>query len=102
MKSHFEVKKCENKISTFILNYLMCINFTVIFLEKLYKKLQVNVVYEVNCNDCEASYVGESKRGMGVRIPEHELDSKKAHKERPLFKHMIDTERTFDFDGSQI
>ena len=58
--------------------------------------------YKVNCNDCEASYVGESKRGMGVRIPEHERDSKKVHKETPFFKHMINTEHTIDFAGSQI
>ena len=63
---------------------------------------QVNVVYKVNCNGCEASYVGDSKRGMGVRIPEHKRESKKAHKETPFFKHMIDTEHTFDFDASQI
>ena len=61
-----------------------------------------NVVYKVNFNDCEASYVGESKRGMGVRIPEHERDSKIAHKETPFFKHKIDTEHTFDFARSQI
>ena len=69
---------------------------------KVDKNAQVNVVYKVNCNDCEASYVGESKRGVGVRIREHERDSKKAYKETPFFKNMINTEHTFDFAGSQI
>ena len=60
---------------------------------------QVNVVYKVNCNDCNASYVGESKRGIGVRVPEHKNNSKKDHKETPFFKHMISTEHTFNFEG---
>ena len=49
--------------------------------EKVNKNDQLNVVYKVNCNDCDASYVGESKRGTGVKVPEHRRDSKKAHKE---------------------
>lgn len=70
--------------------------------DKVNKNDQVNVVYKVNCNDCDASYVGESKRGVGVRVSEHKRDSKKAHKETPFFKHMVATEHTFDFEGSQI
>ena len=33
---------------------------------------------------------------------EHKRNSKKAHKETPFFKHMINTEHIFDFAGSQI
>ena len=37
-----------------------------------------------------------------MRVPEHKQDSKKAHEETPFFKHLIDTEHTFDFEDSQI
>ena len=66
--------------------------------DRVDKKEQVNIVYKVNCNGCDASYVGESKRCTGVGIPEHQWDSQKAHKETPFFKHMIITDHIFDFD----
>ena len=30
------------------------------------------VVYQHNCNDCDAIYVGETKRGINTRIEEYE------------------------------
>ena len=72
--------------------------------DRVDKKEQVNVVQKVNFNNCDdASYVGESKSSIGVRIPEHHWDGKKVNKETPFFKHMITTDHhTFDFDGSLI
>jgi len=37
-------------------------------LSNLYKK---NVVYKLNCNNCEATYVGQTKRQLKTRIAEH-------------------------------
>jgi len=37
-----------------------------------------NVVYQINCNDCEASYVGQTKRRLNTRIREHLNDIKKS------------------------
>ena len=31
----------------------------------------VNVVYKINCKDCNASYVGQTGRRLNVRIKEH-------------------------------
>ena len=63
----------------------------------------LNVVYKVNCNDCDASYVGENKRGVGVRIlKEHKPDSYKPHKLIPFFKHIVATDHLFDFEESQV
>jgi len=37
-----------------------------------------NVVYQINCRDCEASYVGQTKRPLKTRINEHRKDINKS------------------------
>ena len=39
--------------------------------DKVAKNDQCGVVYKVSCNDCEASYVGETGRSLGTRMSEH-------------------------------
>ena len=71
--------------------------------DKIDKKDEGNVVYKVNCNDCDATYVDESKRGIRVRVmTEHKRDSKKAQKETPFFKHISATNHRIDCDGADI
>ena len=51
------------------------------------------MVYKINCNDCDSSYVGVSKSGIGVRVvKEHKPDSKKAHKETAFLEHVVSTD----------
>ena len=33
--------------------------------------MQPNTVYHIKCDDCDAHYVGETGRALGVRIKEH-------------------------------
>ena len=35
------------------------------------KNNDANVVYKINCNNCNASYVGQNSRRLNVRIKEH-------------------------------
>jgi hypothetical protein len=39
-----------------------------------------NVVYKLECGDCDKVYIGETKREARVRIHEHELELKREHK----------------------
>ena len=49
--------------------------------DKLNKFQQTPKVYQIECKDCDATYVGETKRELSVRISEHfdnwKLDSDK-------------------------
>ena len=39
---------------------------------------------------------------LGVRVGEHRRGSKKPHKDIPFFKHIFNTDHSFDFDGARI
>ncbi|EZA54572.1 hypothetical protein X777_05708 [Ooceraea biroi] len=45
--------------------------------DKLEDARKTGVVYKINCSDCEASYVGQTKRYLMMRINEHNADIKK-------------------------
>jgi len=35
---------------------------------------QSEIVYKIGCLDCDATYVGQTKRQLGTRIKEHVAD----------------------------
>jgi len=35
------------------------------------------VVYKISCHDCDASYIGQTKRQLWTRIKEHNSDMRK-------------------------
>ncbi|KAM0737118.1 hypothetical protein ACS0PU_000211 [Formica fusca] len=62
-----------------------------------------NVVYKIGCNDCDASYVGQTKRQLNTRILEH-----KNHIRRNTSNHSVITDHrmnfnhNYDWDGVKI
>ena len=87
---HKFYRNITRKLNSFNIKVVPKINYAINRIikkgkDKVNKNDQVNVVYKVNCDDCDASYAGESKRGIGVRVPEHRRHSKKVHKETPFF-----------------
>ena len=40
-------------------------------------------VYSITCKNCNATYIGETKRTLGTRIKEHKEDAEKASASRP-------------------
>jgi len=59
------------------------------------------VVYKINCQDCDVSYVGQTKRSLKTRVKEHDMDLKKSS--GPL-SVISDHRLSFnhDFAGTQI
>lgn len=62
-----------------------------------------NVVYKINCVDCEASYVGQTKRLLKNRIKEHMYNIKSdPSKYTIISEDMVNHDHTFDWDNIRI
>ena len=54
------------------------------------------MVYKINCEDCPASYVGETERSLGKRVKEHD------GKSSAVAKHMQTEGHQFNKDAVEI
>jgi len=62
-----------------------------------------NVVYKISCNNCIASYVGQTKRQLRTRIKEHSSNIKSiSSKHSVITEHMLEFGHTFDWKNIQI
>ncbi|KYQ59927.1 hypothetical protein ALC60_01023 [Trachymyrmex zeteki] len=62
-----------------------------------------NVVYKISCDDCEASYVGQTKRQLKTRLHEHVSNiNKKSKSPTVITSHRIDQNHNFDWDNVEI
>lgn len=64
---------------------------------------KANLVYKIQCGDCNAIYIGQTKRRLKIRINEHKNNVKHrdAH-HTALSQHSIQNEHTFNFDDVKI
>ena len=55
--------------------------------DKLKKGENTNVIYKIECEECDATYVGQTKREVSIRVGEHKagVDSE-IKKEKALAK----------------
>ena len=86
-----------------------CVELKVVFkplqklssLSKLKSPLPIlsrsNVVYKVNCSQCNSFYVGKTKRILKQRMDEHKIDEHSA-----LLRHSRDTGHHVAFDAPTI
>jgi len=42
--------------------------------DRIEPAMQNDVVYKIDCKDCNSSYVGQTKRKLKTRLKEHKLD----------------------------
>ena len=57
-------------------------------------------VYEINCSDFHASYVGETGRNLTTRLIEHRRATRKGDVNNHVAKHHWLTNHTFDWDSA--
>jgi len=62
-----------------------------------------NVIYKIFCNDCSASYVGQTKRQLKTRTKEHSNNSKSiSAKPLVITEHMMEFSHSFDWNNVKI
>jgi len=62
-----------------------------------------DVVYKINCIDCEATYIGQTKRQLGTRILEHSKDIKKKSGSLSVISdHRLNNDHEMDWNGVEI
>ena len=64
-----------------------------------------NVVYRINCLDCNKYYIGRTSKRLEQRIQQHQNDCRLRRCKgtgTALSSHVIETGHTFDFDNPEI
>ena len=62
----------------------------------------VNVVYKINCKNCDASYVGQTRRRLDVRIKEHTRKYITQDNNSSLYTQAINNNHTIDLSNIKI
>ena len=71
--------------------------------DKVKKDELSNVVYKINCKDCNYSYVGQTKRKLKTRLKEYINDVKKPINSLSVISnHRIDTDHMMDCGNTKI
>jgi len=61
------------------------------------------VVYKISCHDCEASYIGQTKRQLRTRIKEHDSDFRKKNGSPSVIsEHRRNFNHDFEWDNIKI
>jgi len=85
--------RCLNKLSQFV---------------KVHKDIDLtlnrsNVIYKISCKNCEATYVGQTKRQLKTRAKEHKNNIKlEQSKLSVISEHIINYDHTFDWENTKI
>ncbi|KYN50281.1 hypothetical protein ALC62_09306 [Cyphomyrmex costatus] len=89
------------KVCFFSMNKLN--NFIKAHKDPIARGAKRNVVYKINCNQCEASYVGQTGRNLDTRISEHKKHiSSKSSSHSVITDHRINLGHDFDWDNCEI
>jgi len=68
--------------------------------DKLDRMSCCDVVYKIKCKNCDASYVGQTKRCLKTRIREHKSDiNKKSGALSVISQHRLQDGHEFDWDN---
>ena len=70
--------------------------------DPILKEDRNNAVYQLNCKDCEAIYVGETKRRLNIRPEEHITAIKSVGKRSPTAEHCWKYDDDFDWEHRKV
>ncbi|KYN27905.1 hypothetical protein ALC57_02691 [Trachymyrmex cornetzi] len=71
--------------------------------DKLPTMSQAEVVYRLNCKNCDASYVGQTGRCVGVRMSEHRNHiNRNTTQSSVITEHRLQTSHDFNWDNIKI
>ncbi|KYN10006.1 hypothetical protein ALC57_17868, partial [Trachymyrmex cornetzi] len=70
--------------------------------DKLDKMDNSNVVYKINCCNCDCSYVGQTKRKLKIRIKEHKADIRKSNNHSVVSLHQLQYGHQIDWENINI
>ncbi|KYN14550.1 hypothetical protein ALC57_13247, partial [Trachymyrmex cornetzi] len=71
--------------------------------DKLPQMMHTDVFYKVECKDCDASYVGQTRRTLKTRISEHRNHINRNTDQRSVItEHRLEHTHDFDWDSVRI
>ena len=77
-------------------------SFIKVHKDKLPLMSHQNVVYKISCNDCDASYVGQTKRLLKTRINEHRAHIRKNTAQQSVISNHRLQNHEFNWDDIEI
>jgi hypothetical protein len=79
-------------------NNLLSANYTKLK-SKIPKNKKSNIIYQIPCDNCQSTYIGQTSQYLENRIKSHKYDKKN---ETALTKHMKSTNHVFNFNNTKI
>jgi len=71
--------------------------------DSLPRGFRKNIVYKLNCKNCDATYIGQTKRRLNTRVNEHRRDiNKKTPNHSVITNHRSELNHDFDWDNPVI
>ena len=59
-------------------------------------------VYKINCNECDAHYIGETKKQVRDRIKEHQNNIRIGEQNSMIFQHVANNNHNMDFSNPTV
>ena len=56
-------------------------------------------IYKIDCNNCDAVYIGEISKIVGDRIKEHQNCVRRKYENSLIYKHVEDFRHSFNFES---
>ena len=70
--------------------------------DKTQTKFKYNIIYEINCIQCNKKYIGQTCLFLHNRLLEHARSIKNKENKTALAKHAITNKHSFDFKNTNI